>query len=140
MTAEFFQRQMERLSNVFGGAYKTERTQLIWKEMAALPEDAFERVVNKLIGECRQAPMIQDFREAASVEREKIWQRRKDIPLMEQIRDFDKCPSCGGQGVVLARRKDDQTPWAFKCGCPSARNDGRNYPLWHPSHDYAVVK
>lgn len=142
MTAEHFQVQMNRLANTFGGAYKTERTQIIWREMGNLPEEAFTRMVDKLIGECRQAPMIQEFREAASSEREKIWSKTKDDRMsrtMDNVRAFASCGQCHGQGVVLARRRDDSSPWAFKCVCSQGRNDPRNFPIWNPMFDGEVV-
>lgn len=142
MTTEHFANQMNRLANTFGGAYKTERTQIIWKEMGNLPEEAFTRIVDKLIGECRMAPMIQEFRDAAASEREKIWSRQKDQRMsqtMNNVRAFASCGQCHGQGVVLARRKDDSSPWAFKCVCSQGRNDPRNFPLWSPSHEMEAV-
>jgi hypothetical protein len=77
MTAQEFQTAMNRLANVFSGAYKPERTQLIWREMGSLPANAFNRMIDRFIGEARQPPLIQEFREAASMEREKIHEREK---------------------------------------------------------------
>lgn len=140
MTPEFFQGQIQRLSNVFGGAYKTERTQLIWNEMGNLPDDAFKRIVDRLISECRQAPLLPEFRDQAAVEREKIWSRQKAMgSVMSNLHEFAKCSTCHGSGSVLVRRKDDHSPWAFKCGCPAGRNNPRNFPLYQPSHDFEVV-
>ena len=139
MTAEHFQAQIQRLSNVFGGAYKTERTQLIWKEMGNLPEDSFSRIVDRLIAECRQAPLLPEFREFAASEREKLWTKRKANVVSFPLRENARCSTCHDTGTVLARRKDDFTPWAFKCVCGNGRNNPRAFHEWQPSHELEVV-
>jgi len=139
MTAEHFQSQIQRLSNVFGGAYKTERTQLIWREMQNLPEDSFSRIVDRLIAECRQAPLLPEFREFAAAEREKLWAKRKSNVVNLPSRVSASCSTCKDTGTILARRKDDCTPWAFKCVCGVGRNNPRAFPEWLPSHELEVV-
>lgn len=144
MTEPEFQTEINRLASVFGGAYKTERAALIWHEMQNLSADSFKRIVDKLIGECRQAPMIQEFREAASPERERMHSIRKSqraAEMMSKIVAYASCSNCHDTGAVLARHKVDKSPWAFRCGCSHGRNEPRNYPKWESGYlkDFEVV-
>src|SRR6185503_561753 len=100
-----------------------------------LSVQSFQRIVNKLIGECRQAPMIQEFREAASPERERIHSERKKQNVYSFTdRQLAGCSNCHDSGSVLARHKVDKSPWAFKCVCSHGRNEVRNYPTWESGY------
>lgn len=73
-----FDRQIQRLVSNFGRtAYSPERAILIWKEVSNLSSEWLENTVDRFIGEFRQAPLIQDFREAIAEERERIWKTEK---------------------------------------------------------------
>lgn len=75
---------MERLSNTFGAtAYKTERLEIIWREVQYLPDDWFKSIVDKFIGEERYAPMLDKFREEVSKQREASWQEKKKVGSQE---------------------------------------------------------
>jgi len=78
MTPAEFQVQVGRLSETFGkNAYGSERIALIWKEVSLLSNETFIRIVDRFVGELRQAPLLPDFREAASKEREQLWGQKK---------------------------------------------------------------
>lgn len=84
MTREEFVKQMNRLASVFGAnPYPEERRTLIWNEVNTLSVMAFTRIVNELIGSSRHAPLIPEFREAASREREAEWQIQKRVHAQE---------------------------------------------------------
>jgi hypothetical protein len=74
VTEQEFQTQMNRLAEAFGKqAYSTERVRLIWREVSALSAQWWAGVVDQLIGNCRQAPLLPEIREACSQERERLW-------------------------------------------------------------------
>ena len=79
MTPQHFQTQIERLRNQFGKqTYSQERATLLWSEVRDLPDDWFTFVVNRFIGECRQPPLLPEFREEVTKERERIWKTEKE--------------------------------------------------------------
>lgn len=87
MTAQDFQTQMSRMTETFGKTpYGTERMKLLWLEVKDFDPRWFERLVSRFIGECRQAPMLGDFREAASRERERIHDEEKRQEQNETFR------------------------------------------------------
>lgn len=71
-----FQKEMDRLADTFG-AYKNERMQLIWLEVKDMPDDWFRATVNDLIGSQRQAPLVDNFRDAVTQWRESDWKQKK---------------------------------------------------------------
>lgn len=73
-----FQTQMNRLSETFGKqAYGTERAGLIWREVKDFSGAWLERTVDDFIGAMRHAPLLPDFANAVSAERERTWKREK---------------------------------------------------------------
>lgn len=78
MTEQTFQQGMSRLSSTFGKqAYSVERTSLIWREMNTLPDGAWIKIVDELIGTHRQAPLLPEIRELAAIARERFWSKEK---------------------------------------------------------------
>lgn len=77
MTTEEFDREMSRLAETFPNAYRDERRKLIWREVYQLPAQVWAKVVDYLIGDSRQPPMMPEIREAVSRERERSWQFKK---------------------------------------------------------------
>ena len=68
-----FQREMDRLVETFGGQhYKSQRLELIWREVKDFSDTWFQTIVDRLIGECRYAPLLPEFREESSKERERV--------------------------------------------------------------------
>lgn len=78
MNDQFFQTQINRLSETFGGQhYKRERVELIWRELKTFSNEWLSKLIDNFIGSYRQAPLVPEFREAASIERERIWEIEK---------------------------------------------------------------
>lgn len=78
MTSAEFQTQMQRMANTYGkNAYPTERAQLIWREVQSLDARWFQYVCDLLISNNRQAPLVADFGQEASRERERLWRIEK---------------------------------------------------------------
>lgn len=87
MTPQDFQTQMSRLTETFGKTpYGTERVKLLWNEVKDFDARWFERLVSRFIGDCRQAPLLSEFREAASRERERIHDEEKRQEQNETFR------------------------------------------------------
>lgn len=67
---KIFNEQIIRLRGCFGDrAYPDDRAKVIWDEVKFLNNDWLKKTVDKFIGELRQAPLLIEFREAASRER-----------------------------------------------------------------------
>jgi hypothetical protein len=78
MTHEVFSNHMNRLCTQFGKtAYSTERAALIWREVQHLDGAWWGKTVDRLLGECRQPPLLPEIREFISREREKTWMGEK---------------------------------------------------------------
>lgn len=73
-----FQMEMNRLMEQFGkGNYSTERCKILWKEVQEYDATWFAGVIDKFIGESRHPPLMPDFREEISRERERLWRIEK---------------------------------------------------------------
>lgn len=78
MTGDQFQIQMNRLAEQFGKtAYGTERARLVWLEVKDFDVNWFARLCDSFLGYERQAPLLDRFAEAASKERERVYQIEK---------------------------------------------------------------
>lgn len=78
MNFDEFESQVNRLQAAFGkAAFPTERTALIWREVQRFEFGWLERLTDQLISGERQAPLPQKFAEAASLERERLYQIEK---------------------------------------------------------------
>lgn len=78
MTPQEFQTQMNRMIETWGKpAYSTERCTLIWQEVGQFSVTWWKQAVDRLIGECRQAPLLPEIRKVAAEEREKVAAREK---------------------------------------------------------------
>jgi hypothetical protein len=74
MTEQQFQNQINRLANTFGkNIYSTERCKIMWDELGHFSAEWFTKIVGEFIGTLRQAPLMNDFREVAALERERMW-------------------------------------------------------------------
>lgn len=74
MTEFHFQQEMQRLVETFGkAAFGSERAKILWREVGMYSNQWFTQVVDRFIGELRQAPLMPEFREAISKERERLW-------------------------------------------------------------------
>lgn len=78
MNWDKFTKQIDRLAQTYGkNAYGEERVLLVWKEVKDLSDQWIEKVIDGFIGECRQAPLMTEFREQISKERERLWRIEK---------------------------------------------------------------
>ena len=72
MIPEFFTQQMGKVTRVFGKEHYPEpRMKTIWIAVKDLSEEWFEKLVNSMITQLRQAPLPIEFMEAARKERRK---------------------------------------------------------------------
>lgn len=78
MTSHEFNTQINRLKDCFTDrSYSDERMKVIWREVQDLDGKWFAKVVDRFIGECRQAPLMTEFREEIAKERERLWELQK---------------------------------------------------------------
>jgi len=78
MTFEQFLTHFNALVEQFGKSqYSPARVKLIYQEVATLPEYAWAKICQTLLGESRMAPMLPEIREHVSRERERIHAREK---------------------------------------------------------------
>lgn len=77
MTATEFDTQFNRLTERWKTAYSNEFKKILWHEFQYLPNHAMERIITRLIGDCRQPPMMPEFRDYRSMERDKSWVEEK---------------------------------------------------------------
>jgi len=78
MTWGEFSKQMDKVSAQFGAQhYSPERLKLIYREVAWLSVEGWQRVCEYLIGESRFAPTLSEIREQIIKEREKIHEAEK---------------------------------------------------------------
>lgn len=93
MSPTQFQTQMNRLAETFGGQhYKRERVDLLWRELAQFSDSWLIRIVDKFIGECRMAPLLAEFREEASKERERSHSIEKQRHAQEAKEFMSRLP------------------------------------------------
>lgn len=91
MNQSHFQSQMNRLAETYGAMqYKRERIELIWREVKDFEDRWLEGVVDEFIGTCRQAPLLPEFREKSSIERERLYQIEKAKNRVESERAFNR--------------------------------------------------
>lgn len=77
MTGECFQQQIGRLERQFG-KYGTERCTLLWREVKDFSEKWLEESVDSFISSSRHTPLLIDFSEKISAERERLWRVEKE--------------------------------------------------------------
>lgn len=137
MNQQEFTQQLIRLQENFGKtAYSTERAKLLWGEVKDLAPDWFIGVVDDFIGSLRHAPLIPDFAEQASMERERLRKIEKDRGISQPQRISNDCQDCRDNGVYLCTfRGDRSTPYAFRCHCKRGSADPRKIiPQYKKTH------
>lgn len=73
-----FEMQLDRLRERFGKqTYTAEFVKILWREVSNLADSDFICMVDRFIGDSRQAPIMPDFRDALSFIREKQSLREK---------------------------------------------------------------
>lgn len=83
-----FKSEMQKLIERFGNkAYTEQFTKILWKEVSVLPRNAFAYMIEKAIGEFRQAPLLPEFRAMHSEYRENL-ARSEKIKYKQEAKDF----------------------------------------------------
>ena len=102
MTTIHFQSEIERLVKVFGDkAYPKERTKLIWDQVKYLSDEWMTNTVNYFIGYLRTPPLMAEFGEQVSRQREKDYSFTKSIHSRE-AKDFMQEKFLGPDDVKFA--------------------------------------
>jgi hypothetical protein len=146
VNAEEFNTEMLRLSAQFSKAsYSKERVELIAREVQSMSAYWWKRTVDRLLGECRQAPLLPEIRVLVAEERSREWERRKkQAELNPQVSNRTFCSRCDSTGVVRAKLKSEPTagPFAFLCSCDNGERDSRRFPTWSSAEqdDYELVR
>lgn len=84
MTLPEFSVQLDRLRNVYGDKfYPDERIKILWEEIKGFPMPWLDRVVSLWIGDRKDPPLMPQFREEMSKERE----RTHFVAKKEQSKD-----------------------------------------------------
>lgn len=130
MNAHEFQSQINRLSEHFGKTkYSREFCQLLWKEVEQYPEFWFRSAVDEFIGDLSSSPLIKDFRERLSKEKQKANYREKKAREEQGFGNFDyNCQFCKDLGIYLCAYPEKPGLWAFRCQCDIGSQDSRNIP------------
>lgn len=102
-----FTGQFNRLIETYGKkAFPEERNKLIWKQLADMDADWFTRLVDKMIGDLRHAPMLADFRDAANRERKRLFDQEVNEATREWTAEHqglrDVLASYGGAKSLFA--------------------------------------
>lgn len=137
MTESHFSQQLTRLQENFGRtAYSTERTKLLWREVKDLSPEWLTGVVDSFIGSMRHAPLIPDFSEQASTERERLRRLEKDRGYTPTPNATADCEWCRDNGVYICLMNGNRSaPYAFRCHCKRGAADPRKQiPQYKQTH------
>lgn len=78
MRIDEFETHLNRLRDVFGDRnYTDERAKVFWREVRDMDASWWARTVDRFIGECKFAPLMPEFREVITRERERNWSVEK---------------------------------------------------------------
>lgn len=126
MDRDKFQTQIGRLGARWPKAHPTEFIALLWREVKDLSDEWLVRTVDELIGSCRQAPLMPDFRQYSSTEKERMWARQKHQPMDAAFDKYMPCDYCRGHGTYVCVRRDKVDGfYAFRCHCEKGMSDPR---------------
>lgn len=123
MTAYEFDTQINRLKDVFGDRhYPDERVKLLWRAVSDYPGKWFSKTVDKFIGECRQPPLLPEFRTEVAIERERSWGKEKEVhakdakQFMQRFDDQIRSSICKTIRDRIQGKVDDETYTNFVDG------------------------
>ena len=137
MNPQRFANQINRLAKQFSSAFSEERVKLIWREVGQLSDEWFETLVDRFIGDLRQAPLLPDFREAASIERDRLWEIEKKTQKEHSVElsPTFRCSYCKDRGVYVCIHNRERALYAFRCHCERGMSDPRvAIPQYKPAH------
>lgn len=116
---------MNRITELFGiKHYNLDRVELIWREVNQLSDEWMVRTVDLFIGNKLYPPLMPDFREEISKERERLWnmQKREEKKTACGISNY-LCSECTGSGLIW-----DEAGCVFRCHCESGSKRIEKYP------------
>lgn len=99
-------------------AYPHPVVQRIWYFVKDLPRENFEIIVFKLLDSARAAPMPNEFRTLAYIERDRLGISRVKEPETKPSSEA-KCWDCGDSGNLFATHKQNKSSATFRCHCPA---------------------
>jgi len=106
MDSHFFRNQISRLEDNFGcNHFKQERIKIIWREVQYQSNEWMIKTVDYFIGAMRLAPLLSDFQEKISEEREHKWKQEKKIHQQE-AKEFSTSLSQGEIGMICKSIRD----------------------------------
>lgn len=105
MTEPEFKTQMQRLITTWPNVYSTERVAVIWQEVRGFSPHWFKRVVDRFIGESRQAPLMAEFRDEISRERERTWFTEKKQNAQDAKEFFELSESEGKSIADMIKKR-----------------------------------
>lgn len=92
MDERHFRDQVGRLAETFGANhYKPERIKLMWREVKEFDGRWFTGLVDEFIGESRHPPLLPEFREKITIERERLWKTEKQVHEKEAKSFYERC-------------------------------------------------
>lgn len=148
MTQAEFSPHMGRLIEQFGkGAYSQARVEIIWRSVRDMDAHWWSMQVDRFLGECRQAPLVPEIRDAVLLERNRAWQAKKQQGLREEgqgakVLELVRCRACRDLGYVRATlRANPVGCYAFRCTCDAGRASQLNFPPFADvrDEDYEVI-
>lgn len=103
MDRKTFLLQLKRLESCFGNqhreVYNQDRGELIWREVNQLSDEWMVKITDLFIGEFDRPPLMPQFREQISKERERLWmiQKSNKMVLPENLSQY-LCSDCDNSG------------------------------------------
>lgn len=116
MIYSFFEMQLKRLVVAFGDkAVNTEKAMLLWKKFKDVEDRVFVEVVDNLVLNQRQTPILDDFNR-------EVMRARAVIRTTTAGKSDDMvCVTCDGSGWFLRTPPGLVVPVAERCECKSFR-------------------
>jgi hypothetical protein len=136
VNTEHFRKESSKLIDTFGkSAYSATRLDLIFRLVKDMPDAWLTKTIDKFCGECRQAPLIPEFREEVNLELRRQHDLRKSSVSVDNRPYRSNCFDCEGTGVLTAiqsinERGDNLGAYAYRCPCEAGHRDVRNWPVF----------
>lgn len=121
---------MLRLENCYASKhrldlfYNKDRGDLIWREVQQLSDEWMVRTVDLFIGEYERPPLMPQFREQISKERERLWviEKKANLPAMDDNLSPHLCTECMNSGRAWVDGS------VFLCYCEYGAKRPENFP------------
>lgn len=114
MRHAFFSEQLKRLVSAFGEkAINEEKSKLLWAKFKDVDDGVFVQVIDNIVLNQRQSPILDDFNR-------EVMRARSSIQNMVRGNSPDMvCITCDGSGWLLTTPRGCVVPIAEKCDCKS---------------------